>query len=115
MAGRPTVVTQDVIRKLETAFMVGCTDLEACCAADISSTALYEHCKRFPEFAERKETLKNRPVMKAKMIVDKALDEDDLPTAHKVIDRKEGSKVDVTSGGEKIANTFNFIPVGSDD
>jgi hypothetical protein len=117
--GRPTVMTDEVIRKLESAFLVGATDLEACVHADISKTSLYEYCQKNEEFAERKETLKNQPTLKAKMIVDSALDDKDLNTAHRVIDRKEGSKVkqEITgaNGGPVKMTTFNFIPVGTND
>lgn len=118
-AGRPTVITEEVIRLLEAAFLVGATDLEACVHADISKTALYEYCQKNGEFAERKETLKNQPTLKAKMIVNGALDDNDLNTAHRVIDRKEGSKVkqEITgaNGGALEVTTFNFIPVGTND
>jgi len=118
-AGRPTVMTEEVIRLLESAFLVGATDLEACVHADISKTSLYEYCQKNDEFAERKETLKNQPTLKAKLIVSTALEDGDLNTAHRVIDRKEGSKVkqEITgaNGGALEVITFNFIPVGVDD
>ena len=91
--GRPTAMTKETIQKLEDAFSWGCTDLEACCNADISKSTLYNYCDANPKFMERKEILKNQPVMKARRVVQAALDEDDINTAHKVIDRKEGSKV----------------------
>ena len=91
--GRPTVMTPEVIQKLEDAFSWGCTDLEACCNADISKSTLYNYCDDNPQFMERKEILKNQPVMKARRVVLAALDEGDINTAHKVIDRKEGTKV----------------------
>ena len=117
--GRPTKMTPEVIQKLETAVLVGATDLEACVHADISKSTLYDYCVANPEFSERKETLKNQPTLKAKLIVNDALDNDDLSTAHKVIDRKEGMKVkqEITGaeGGPVEFATFNFIPVGSKD
>ena len=91
--GRPLIMTPEVIQKLEDAFSWGCTDLEACCNADISKSTLYNYCDANPKFMERKEILKNQPVMKARRVVQAALDENDINTAHKVIDRKEGSKV----------------------
>ena len=111
-AGRPTVMTNDVIRKLEDAFMWGCTDLEACCYADISKTSLYEYCQKNELFAERKETLKNQPIMKARRIIDNALNDNDLNTANRVVDRKDGQKIkqDVTSGGQQI-NSWVVSPV----
>ena len=115
LGGRPTVMTEEVIRLLEEAFKWGCTDLEACCNADISKTALYEYCIANPEFAERKETLKNNTLLKAKMVISKAIDEKDISSAHKVVDRKEGTKVqqDITSGGKPI-NSWVVNPVTTD-
>ena len=90
-------MTQEVIAKLEDAFSWGCTDLEACCFANISKDALYDYCNKNPKFSERKEVLKNHPVMKARRVVVEALEDDDINTAHKVIDRKEGQKITQTT------------------
>lgn len=92
-AGRPTIMTKEVIHKLEDAFSWGCTDLEACCYADIGKSTLYNYCDANPEFLERKELLKNQPVMKSRRIIDRALEDGDLGTANRVIDRKEGQKI----------------------
>lgn len=73
--GRPTVITEEVIRKMEEVFAWGGTDLEACLYADISKTALYEFQKDNPEFAERKEKLKERPFLKARQTIVKGLDD----------------------------------------
>jgi len=90
-------MTPEVIAKLEDAFSWGCTDLEACCFANISKDALYDYCNKNPKFSERKEVLKNHPVMKARRVVVAALEDDDINTAHKVIDRKEGQKITQTT------------------
>jgi hypothetical protein len=110
--GRPTVMTDETIRKLEEAFLWGCTDAEACCHAGIGMSTLYDYCQANPVFSDKKETLKNKPTMKAKKIIDLALDDGDLNTAHRVIDRKEGTKVkqDITSGGKPV-NTWIVNPV----
>jgi len=101
--GRPTVMTDEVIRKLEEAFLLGCTDLEACLAADISKTSLYEYQDKHPEFAERKEALKSNPVYRARRVILDALSEGDVLTANKVIERKEGTKAkhELTGAGGK--------------
>lgn len=111
-AGRPTVMTPEAIRKLEDAFSWGCTDLEACCNANIGKTTLYKYCEENPAFAERKEILKNQPVMKARRVVLAALDEDDINTAHKVIDRKEGLKIkqdNISSDGSMSPTKIELI------
>ena len=72
--GRPTVMTPEVIAKLEEVFAIGGTDMEAIFYADISKDALYDYQLKNPEFTERKEKLKERPILKARQTVVKALD-----------------------------------------
>lgn len=86
-AGRPTVMTEAVLRKLEEAFAIGATDKEACFYADISPTSLYEYQDRNPKFAERKDALKERPVLLARQTVVKNL-ESNPELAFKFLERK---------------------------
>lgn len=86
--GRPTVMTPQTIEKLEEGFTYGFTDVEACLFAGISKTALYEYCKDHPEFAERKEELKNHPTMLAKRNVHDALVDKDQQTSKWYLERK---------------------------
>lgn len=95
-AGRPTKLTPHRVKKLEEAFLMGCTDLEACLFADISKQTLYNYCEKNPEFFDRKEMLKSNPVMKARSVVLKAIEKSDLGAAQELLKRKEGSKVAVT-------------------
>ena len=104
--GRPTIMTDEVVHKLEAAFLLGCTDEEACLAADISKQTLYNYQDKNPEFIDRKEALKSNPVYKARKVILSALDEGDVLTANKVIERKEGtkSKHEVTGANGKDLN-----------
>lgn len=63
---RPTIMTPDILGKLEYAFSIGCSDLEACFYADIGKTTLYNYQEKHPEFVDRKELLKDRPVLLAR-------------------------------------------------
>ena len=72
--GRPTLMTEETLKKLEEVFAIGGTDKEACFYADISHQTLYTYQEKHPEFVERKEALKERPVLKARQTVIKALD-----------------------------------------
>lgn len=92
---RPTKMTPLCVKKLEEAFLMGCTDTEACVYADITRQTLYNYEEKHKGFIDRKETLKQNPFMKARGVILEALEEGDVNTAHKVIDRKEGSKVSV--------------------
>lgn len=64
--GRPSVITPDIINKLDYAFSIGCSDNEAISYAGISSSAFYNYIDKHPEYKERKEALKLKPVLKAK-------------------------------------------------
>ena len=71
--GRPTIMTQDTINKLESVFAIGGTDKEACSYADISHQTLYNYQEKHPEFVERKEMLREKPFIKARQTVVQAL------------------------------------------
>ena len=79
--GRPTVMDEITLQKLEMAFKVGCTDAEACFYADISMRTLYYYQEANKEFLHKKELWKKRPVLKARQVVVGALENNDLPTA----------------------------------
>lgn len=111
-AGRPPVVTPAVVQKLEQAFLMGCTDAEACLFADIAPRTLYAYCERNEEFAQRKEVLKQNPVMQARSVVLDAIKIDrDVAAAQKLLDRKEGSKVALTGadGGPVVTEVVRKI------
>ncbi len=101
------------VNKLIEAFSWGCTDVEACVYAGISKQTLYSYCEKHPEFTDRKEALKDTPTMKAKRIIFNSLEKQELNTANRVIDRKEGTKIkqDITSGGQPIKNEWHIHPV----
>lgn len=88
---------------------MGCTDEEACLFADISRQTLQRYEEKFPEFRDRKWVLKTNPVMKARGVVLDALEKNDITTAHKVIDRKEGSKVALTGADGEPIKTITTI------
>ena len=110
--GRDTVMTPEIISKLEQAFLLGCSDLEACFFADIGKTTLYNYQKANPDFAERKEKLKQSPILAARQSVVDGFKED-AHLALKYLERKRKkefglrSSVDMTSGGEKL-KSFSF-------
>jgi hypothetical protein len=73
---RPTVMTPEVIAKLEEAFAWGCTDIEACLWADIADDTLYKYQRENPEYIKRKASLKEKPVLLARKSVVKQLQSD---------------------------------------
>ncbi|EPM7558084.1 hypothetical protein ACTPL8_000436 [Enterococcus faecium] len=65
--GRPTKMTDDVVNKLEFAFMRGLSDQEACLYAGISKQTLYNYQESHPEFIDQKAAFKSNVKMHAKL------------------------------------------------
>ena len=85
--GRPTKMTEIVIGKLEEAFAYGASDREACFYADINPDTLYAYQKEHPEFSERKEALKERPILAARQKVVQEI-QNDVKNAQWYLERK---------------------------
>ena len=75
-AGRKPKMTKELVDKLEQAFAFGCTDEEACLYAGIHKQTLYNYQKKNPKFIDRKEQLKNKPVLLARECVVKNIKHD---------------------------------------
>ena len=82
-------MTPEVVSKLEAAFSWGCTDTEACIWAGISRETLYEYIRNNPTFADRKEQLKETPNLKARQVLNLALQQKDKQTAQWWLERKK--------------------------
>lgn len=97
---------------MEEAFAIGATDSEACFYADVSTGAFYNYQDRNPEFLERKNALKERPVLLARQTVVKSM-ETDASTAKWYLEKKKATEfatkaeVDVTSNGETVGQPLD--------
>ena len=89
--GRPTVMTDIVLKKLEESFSMGCTDVEACFYADITPPTLYHYQEKNPGFVYRKQALKSNPSFLARKTLLIALeDHTDINTAKYQLDKVDG-------------------------
>lgn len=86
--GRPTVMTEKVLQKLESAFMRGLSDREACLLANIGTTTLYNYCEENPEFGERKELFKEQLKTQAKLNIAEAIQNKDIDLSKWYLERK---------------------------
>lgn len=115
--GRPTLMTEVTLKKLEEVFAIGGTDQEACFYADISHQTLYNYQHEHPEFIERKEALKERPILKARQTVVKALE--NPRDAQWYLSKKKklefGDNLDLTSDGEKLNLGVVILPAKNED
>lgn len=87
--GRPTVITPDVLENLRKAFLMGCTDIEACLYANISRTALNEYMEKNPDFRTGREEWKNNPILKARQNVYEAIEDKNLNSSQWYLERKK--------------------------
>lgn len=115
---RPTKMTPSTISKLEEAFALGCTDLEASLYANIAPATLYNYQDKNPGFLERKDQLKSSPVLKARMTVVNSLDDPVL--ALKYLERKKKDEFslridsDVTTNGKDMPQPiFGGLSLGA--
>ena len=102
--GRPTVMVEETVKKLEEAFAFGASDEEACFYADISKQTLYDYQKKVPEFIDRKEALKQRPILLARKTVVENLSKD-ADLSLKFLERKKKDEFSV-----KIENEISARP-----
>jgi len=97
-------LSDETIKKIEEAFAIDASVLEACYYADISSQTYYNWVNENPELKEKFDRLRERPVLKARQTIVKGLDDPNL--AFKYLERKKkmefGNSLDVTSGGQVI-------------
>jgi hypothetical protein len=111
--GRPKIISESILAKLEEAFLGGHTDREACLIANIDPATLYRYCNEHESFAIRKELLKENPTIDARRAVVKTI-KFDPDMAMKYLERKRKdefslrSEMDLTSNGEQIAG-FTLI------
>ena len=85
-------MTPDAISKLDYAFSLGCTDIEACLFANVSKSAFYRYLEKNPEYKERKEELKHTPIFKARKTVVDSIDKGDDVSARWYLERKKADE-----------------------
>lgn len=86
--GRPSVMTKEMIGKLEMLFAKGLSDREACLIANINPSTLYDYCNEHPDFSERKELLKEQIKTTAKLNVAEAIEKKDIDMSKWYLERK---------------------------
>ena len=86
--GRPPVVDEITLQKLEEAFSNGATDLEACFIAKISKSTLYNYQEEHPDFLERKQALKDLIKYQARKNIKEKVFDGDVETSKWYAERK---------------------------
>jgi len=106
-------MTRDTLNKLEEIFALGGTDTEACTYADISPRTLYKYQEENPDYIQRKESLKEKPFLKARRTIVNSLS--DPNHAFKYMERKKkaefGPNVEIT-GNLTISQVLDNLQDG---
>ena len=98
----------EIKTKLEIAYSMGCTDSEACLYAGISTATLYGYIETHPDFAERKEKLKEYPILNAKQNVTESL-KTDVNVAKWYLERRTKEFKPPDRQGQLTLNQFNLL------
>ena len=83
----PRCVTPEVLSKLEIAFSCGCPVTEACLVAGIARNTYYNFLKARPEYEDRFQALRDKPVLEARKRIAEQIPED-TKTAQWFLERK---------------------------
>ena len=81
-------ITPEVLRELESYFMMGMSDRQACLKAMVAYSTFTDYCMAHDDFRTKKEALKENPKLLVKEIIYKELVEGDLDTAKWYAERK---------------------------
>lgn len=118
--GRPSVMTPETLNALCYAFSCGCRDEEACDYAGIGMSTLYKYQNECPSFVDKKNALKNRPMMHARMNIAKKLEEGDIDTSKWYAERKRKDEFSTRQefgglDGQPLTVTLNIEGVSPDE
>jgi hypothetical protein len=103
--GHPTVMVPAVLSVLQQAFLMDCSDEEACLLAGIAPATLYNYQKANPEYLERKRMWKKKPFLLARETIIRSLKTPEY--AFRYMERKLPKEFGVTTkmadaDGDKI-------------
>jgi hypothetical protein len=86
--GRPTVLDEKTIRKLEAALCSGFSVTAACHFSGISTTTFYEHKSLDKEFADRMKLSEEWATYRARQVILQAIDRGEVKVAMWFMERK---------------------------
>lgn len=106
--GRPTVIDEVVVGKLEYAFSLDSTVEEACTFAGIHRDTLYSYLKKKPEFSDRIDQLRELPMMLARQTIARSL-MNDADIALKYAKNKRNNEFNERKD-VKLAGSVKLLP-----
>jgi len=86
--GRPHVMTKPTISKLRLAFLVGCSEREACIFAGIHRLTLYRYQDKNPDFCDQKQAWQTYLVLQARFNIAEAIRAGDVQSSWRYLRAK---------------------------
>jgi hypothetical protein len=86
--GRPTLINDDLVQKLEAAVRDGFSIDTACRLSGISRSTYYEHFRQDEDFSDKMKLAQEWTTQRAKQVVAQAIDKGDLKAAQWWLERK---------------------------
>ena len=86
--GRPTVMTEATVQKLEQALQDGFSVERACYLSGVGRSTFYDHCNGNPGFADKMCLAQEWATERAKQVVIQAIDSGNLKAAQWWLERK---------------------------
>jgi hypothetical protein len=87
--GRPTVMTKETLKKLEDAYLVGATHLEASIYAGISEVTLHDYRKKNPKYSKYIEGLRDNTTLQAKINVTNSINGGNLHDSKWYLEKRD--------------------------
>lgn len=87
--GRPTVMTEAIVQKLEQALRDGFTVEMACYVSGVSRSTFYSHLTSDEDFSDKMTLAQEWTTQRAKQVVSQAIDAGDVKTAQWWLERKQ--------------------------
>ena len=100
-AGRPTVITDTVLRKLREAFLMGMSDREACIYSGIGESTLYDYQRENEAFSEQKRAWKSNNSLQAKRNISEKIMSGDIEVSKWWLQRRNKSEFSLSLENQK--------------
>ena len=108
--GRPTVMTEEVVRKLESILQLGVNDSLACQYAGIGRTAFYEKIKEDEKFANKIQSAKDLVTIAAGQVVtNDIIKNKDVASAKWWLERKAPNEFGIKDKPQVQVNIQNIV------
>ena len=107
--GRPTVMSEETVRKLEESLKGGMTVSQACIVSDVSRDTYYRHYKMDEAFSDKMRFAKSYVTMLAKQNIAKAVARGDIGTSKWLLEKQSSFATYLEEKNEEESYVENIV------